>query len=300
MNLFLGMCKGVAGVPDDLRRLGYVDRWIEFTFTNSRNHAVVPELVIASNRLRHTILFEWKEGANTEANQLERYAGITAEDLRQKVFLTEHEWESHNTVIIGLEQHADRLVVAIDRDGHNFPVLVRCDRGMSKIRNRFAPDETDALFQPLLTFDWATIPTFLYPLDVDSSLSEYAELLMPAILERMGAGEARILLSNLAEAVIPVWANVDRAHQNRLRGKMMVVMERASRHELSQFLRRNRPAERRTHTPTWDVVDNPISNLGDRSAQGWKQMLQRGQSLIDSFRPGAHQPDLSLENGIPQ
>src|SRR5437660_1760886 len=84
MNLFIGMCKGVAGLPRDLRNLGYGDKWIELRFVNAQGEQVVPELVIASRQLHHTILFEWKSGANMEADQLRRYAGVTTEDLRER------------------------------------------------------------------------------------------------------------------------------------------------------------------------------------------------------------------------
>lgn len=163
-NLFLGMCKGVIGVPDDLRRLGYADRCIEFSFTNSRNEAVVPELIIASSQLQHSVLLEWKQGANTDADQLRRYAGVTSEDLREKAFLLEGEYNSHDTVIIGLAEHADRLVIGIEQGAYNFPVLVRSDAGLAKVRNTFTAEQTERVFQPRLEIDWATIPTYLYPL----------------------------------------------------------------------------------------------------------------------------------------
>jgi hypothetical protein len=296
MNLFLGMCKGVEGLPKHFRQLGYADKWIEFGFTNARNELVVPELVVASNNLRHTILFEWKEGANTDVDQLRRYDGITSPDLRQKVFLSEIESETHNTVIIGQSEYADRIVVAVDRHEFRFPVLVKSREGLTIIRNSFMPNETDEVFRPCLELDWEMVPTFLFPLDVDSTLSEYAELMVPAILERMGSGETRILLGKMAESIIPAWNIVDRAYQRRLSQKMLTVMERAVRHEFSQFLRRNRPAAGRTHTDTWDVIENPISNLADRSSQGWKQMLPLAKSLIDFFSPPAHQQDLPLDD----
>ena len=290
------MCKGVDGLPRGLRDLGYVDQWIEFAFANSANQAVVPELIIASNQLRHTILFEWKEGANTDAEQLRRYAQVTTDDLRQKVFLVE-EAESHDIALVATGEHRERIVIAIDRERHNFPVLVTHERGLEKIRNRFVPEETDALFRPLFEFNWNEIPTFLYPLDIDSTLAEYAELIAPTILERMGAGETRILLDQIASVIIPVWENVDAAYQNRLARKILEVMERAVRHEFAPFIRRNRAAAGRTHTPTWDIVENPVSNLADRTSLAWKQMIPRVRSLIDFFEHPEHQPDLPLEEG---
>jgi hypothetical protein len=66
------MCKGAKELPGDLRRLGFLDRAVEMGFQNSARELVVPELIIASRQVRHALLFEWKEGANADADQLRR------------------------------------------------------------------------------------------------------------------------------------------------------------------------------------------------------------------------------------
>lgn len=291
MNLFLGMCRGVAGLPRDLRRLGYSDKWIEFRFTNSLNQAVVPELVIGSNILRHSLLIEWKSGANTDAEQLRRYAAVTGEDLRAKAMLTPEESQSHDTVLIGQSEFSERLVVAIDRDGHPFPVLIRNAEGLEPIRNRFRPDELDRVFRPRLMINWERIPTFLYPLDRDSEVWSFAELMIPKILEHMAQGAPRILLRDLAEAIVPCWAIVDRPHQQELEQKMLTVMNQACRRDFRAYLRRNRTAEGRTHTPTWDIVSNPLAETPDRRQKEWKTMRRRQESLVGFLRTGQEVPE---------
>lgn len=72
LNLFIGLCKGVVGLPQDFRRLHYQEQAVELRFTNAQGEAVVPELIIASRAIHHTILFEWKSGANADADQLRR------------------------------------------------------------------------------------------------------------------------------------------------------------------------------------------------------------------------------------
>ena len=34
LNLWIGMCRGVVGLPRDLKSLGYQDKWIEYRFVN--------------------------------------------------------------------------------------------------------------------------------------------------------------------------------------------------------------------------------------------------------------------------
>src|SRR5713101_452057 len=74
LNLFFGMCRGSHGLPRSLHDLGYIPELVESTFANSEDRPVVPDLVIASAQIHHTVVFEFKSGANTEADQLQRYS----------------------------------------------------------------------------------------------------------------------------------------------------------------------------------------------------------------------------------
>jgi len=151
MNLFVGMCKGVAGLPRKFRELGYADKWIELRFANAEQEQVAPELIIASRQLGHTILFEWKSGQNTEADQLRRYARVTTADLRERAGLAVEETTSHDIAVIGRQEFADRFVSGIVQGGYTFPVLLASDDGLAIYRNRFVPNQTNAVFRPRLT-----------------------------------------------------------------------------------------------------------------------------------------------------
>ncbi len=59
-------------MPRQFRILDYGNKWIELRFANADNEQVVPELIVASRQIDHTILFEWKGGPNTEADQLRK------------------------------------------------------------------------------------------------------------------------------------------------------------------------------------------------------------------------------------
>ena len=100
MNLFVGMCKGLAGLPRDFRNLQYVDKWIELRFANTDQEQVAPELIVSSRRLNHTILFEWKSGPNLEADQLRRYSRVTQDDLSERAALAIEETGSHDVAVV--------------------------------------------------------------------------------------------------------------------------------------------------------------------------------------------------------
>jgi hypothetical protein len=300
MNLFVGMCKGVAGVPRDFRQLAYAAKWIELTFGNSEQERVVPELIIASRELRHTILFEWKGGPNTEADQLRRYNRVTTADLRDRAYLAPDETETHDVAIIGKQEYAERFAMGVDQQHYPFPVLLVSDEGVAIHRNRFVPDQTDDVFRPILEVDWGTVPTHFFPVDVDSSLSDFAELLIPKVLELMGSGETRILQRHLEET-IPCWTITTRAYQGQLRNKMFEVMDLAIGREFAPYLRRNRDrgagAELGRH---WDVIANPISGSSQMRTGEWKRMMSLYERFLDFLingRSGPVQEVLDLQSG---
>src|SRR5439155_17222686 len=100
--------------------------------------------------------------------------------------------------------------------------------------------------------DWGKVPSYFFPGDADSELWEFAELVIPKVLELMGNGEARILLRHLEE-VIPCWTLMAGEYQGRLRTKIHEVMNRASQRQFEPYIRANRDAGARGRLgPHWD------------------------------------------------
>lgn len=290
MNLFIGMCKGVAGLPRDLHNLAYGAKWIEYGFTNAQGEQVVPELIIASRQLGHAILWEWKSGANTEAPQLRRYAGVTTADLRERAFLAVEETATHDVAIVGLQQHAERLGIGIIAGPYPFPLVLATAIGLQISLNRFVPDQTDRIFRPL-EIDWDKVPHNFFPVDADSELWEFAELLIPKVLELMGNGETRILLRQLEEA-IPCWHLMAGRYQGQIRAKIHEVMHLATERQFEPYLRANRGGARGAGLgPHWDVINNPISHSSDRRAQEWKRMGSLHRQFLEFMQTGRVVPE---------
>lgn len=284
MNLLIGMCKGASGLPRDLWDLGYVDKWIELGFPNSEGRTVVPELIIASRKLRHCVLFEWKSGNNTETDQLNRYSKITEDDLRQRAFLTAAESERHDVAIIGADEHRERIAIAIDREGHPFPLLIAVSGGIEIVRNVFKEDQLDKVFRPRLSVQWENIPTSFLPVDRDSKLHEFAEVIIPEVLQNMARNESRVLLDPLTHRIFPLWDYVGAKYQSELRSKVREVMSRAVAAEFQNYVRRNKSAEQKTHTPTWDITLNPFTGSGRSKRTELRRMKVLQSSFIQSLR----------------
>jgi hypothetical protein len=291
MNLFVGMCKGVAGLPRALHELGYGDRWIELSFANARQEQVVPELIISSRELNHTILFEWKGGANTEADQLRRYDGVTTADLRERAGLAPDEIAAHDVAIIGKQEYADRFAIGVERGEYTFPVLLASDDGIAIHRNRFVPDQTDGVFRPILEIDWGKVPNYFFPVDADSELWEFAEVLIPHVLQLMGDGETRILERHLEETMRSR-SMTPREYQRRLRTKMIEVMDQATRRQFAPYFRRNRnqgAGERLGRH--WDIISNPISGSSDKRTKEWKKLMALYEQFLEFLRTGRDLPE---------
>lgn len=67
-------------------------------------------------------------------------------------------------------------MMGIAQGGYTFPLLLVTDDGLAIHQNRFRPNETDAVFRPLLAINWADVPNHFFRVDVDSELWEFAEL----------------------------------------------------------------------------------------------------------------------------
>ena len=296
MNLFVGMCKGLAGLPRDFRNLHYVDKWIELRFANTDQEQVAPELIVSSRRLNHTILFEWKSGPNLEADQLRRYSRVSQDDLRERAGLAVEETGSRDIAVIGLQEHAERLAMGIAQGPYTFPLLLVTEDGLAIQENRFQPNETDAVFRPLLAIDWGNIPNYFFPVDVDSELWQFAELVIPRALELMGNGESRILQSDLEETV-HCWNVLSPEYQRRLRTKLCDTLDRACQKQFEPYIRRNRVHGARERLGRhWDIIENPIAGSSDKRAKEWKKLGSLYKQFVEFLRTGREMPEQHVLN----
>jgi hypothetical protein len=294
LNLFFGMCNGAAGLPRGLYELGFRAEAVEMRFTNADNRLVAPELIIASEQVHHTVLFEWKSGANTEADQLQRYSRITTGDLVAKALLTPGKCVVHDIAVIGKDEHRERIPMGIAEGGYTFPALVATPEGLEIILNEFHIPETDAVFRPILRVNWNTLPTTFFPVDADSELWEFAEHAIPLVLQDMQNGAARILANDVGKRIVPRWETMRPDYQKQLEDKIEAVIDQAARREFGANLRKNARAKARTHTPTWDVLENPLLGAADKRQRAWKAMLRQHRSLIAYFKDENRQEELPL------
>ncbi len=296
LNLFFGMCRGTHGLPLALHNLGYIPELVEPSFNNSEDRLVAPDLVLASAQIHHTVVLEWKSGANTEADQLQRYSQVTPADLIAKAYIHRNKCETHDVAIIGRDEHRVRIPIGVVDGGFGFPVLVTTLQGIEIIRNAFSSAQTDAAFRDL-EVNWGTLPTTFFPLDNDSGLWEFAEHAIPHALEEMVKGSPRIMLDELGKRMIPLWDRMRPDHKGQLKQKIQRVMNRAAQVEFRIHFERGAMRGGAINTPHWNIIDNPLVGAADKRQKAWKAMLKKHQALIDYYRNPEGQEVLELNEG---
>jgi len=295
LNLFFGMCRGTHGLPLTLHNLGYIPELVEASFNNSEDRPVAPELIIASAQIHHTVILEWKSGANTEADQLQRYSRVIPADLITKAYVHRSKCETHDVAVIGRDEHRLTIPIGIANPGYPFPVLVTTPQGMEIIHNTFSSAPTDAAFRPLV-INWDTLPTTFFPLDSDSALWEFAEHAIPYVLEDMVGGSPRILLDELGRRMVPLWSRMRPDYRGLLKTKIQEVMNHAAQSEFGTHLQRG-TARGAIGAPHWDIINNPLVGAADKRQKAWKSMLKKHQALIDYYKNPVRQEMLELDEG---
>jgi hypothetical protein len=293
------LCKGTHGLPTTLRALGYIPEAVETTFSNSEDRLVAPELIIASAQIHHTVAFEWKSGANTEADQLQRYSRIVPQDLVAKAYIHVSKCATHDVAVIGTDEHRATIPIGVVNGGYVFPVLVTTTQGIEIIHNAFGNEPTDVAFRPLLRVNWSTLPTHFFPLDSDSELWEFAEQAIPFVLEAMANGAPNITQNDLGQKMFrQMWDRMRADYRGLLKQKIQQVMDQASRGQFSKHLERI-VGGRSGNQPSWGVLDNPLIGAADKRQKAWKVMLKKQQALIDYFKDEHRQEYLEIDGGQP-
>ena len=298
LNLWIGLCRGEAGLPTNMRKLGYKERWIELEFQNSRGEMVKPELIITSNKLNHTLLLEWKGGSNTDDDQLRRYAGICPNELVQQAAVTPAEASSHDTCIVGTKENASRLAMGINQK-YSFPLLAVHDDGVSLELNQFNQSELNKTFSPKLTFDISKTPTQLVPFDHNSEFWEIAERIIPQIIQYMTQAASRFTLDQLARECVPVWeVTMAPAYKKQLKTKIMQVVDAAAQHEFNQYFARDHNAAKRIG-PAWNITYNPNKLRFNKRSSEYRKLLTIHVKFIEALRTGIREPrQLTLDNAM--
>ena len=278
LNLWIGLCRGAAGLPRFFKDRGYEAHYIEREFSNQDSERVCPEIILYSTALGHTILVESKSGANTESEQLRRYSRVSSLDLQRKAYVPADACDSYDCTIIGLRSYSDRLKVGIEAGSYTFPLLAAEDAGLSLVLNEFSVDEVNDVFTPRLDLDWNLVPMQFVPINTESTDWEIAETVMPIVLELMNAGETRITSVQICIRMCTTWGVMGPDGQRQMTAAVDRVLDGAAHGEFSEFFAFRKGVLR--------IVQNPLELESPKTAQAYKTLQKAQQQMLARMRRG--------------
>lgn len=279
LNLWIGLCRGIGGLPSTFRDLGFEDKHIEFSFRNEDNHEVCPELIICSDSLRCTLVFEWKSGNNTDGAQLNRYTRISRRILIERAFLTPAAAETHDIVIIGLDSSGDRLKIGLRNGNHTFPLVLVDNQGMLLGLNAFHHSEINQLFSPRFAINWTTVPTGYVRIDAESPLNEVGEVVIPRILQYMRERRPRAQIDDICNDTCIAWGMMGAPAKGALRSKVVDVIEKAQSFHFTKYLRLA------SNKRSIDIIGNPLDIRADKRTAAYKLLRTRQAEFLAYLTP---------------
>lgn len=237
MNAVIGMCKKNIGWTPILADLGYELQVIEQTMNTSSGDAVKPDIVVASNRLLHSLVFDVKGGITIDSDQLRRYSTMTKNDLLRWVSVFDREQLQFNVCICDLaENHA-----LIKMANTHFPSLTFGSEQLTK-EGKFNRDKLNEAFNTPIDLKGKLLPLSYYPFSDEDDDCYIALHVVRALLSIAIKNFKRGLSEISQEKIIsfddvvatrfnPVWKALSTEHKNTLKSKVTEVTRRALANE---------------------------------------------------------------------
>jgi hypothetical protein len=281
LNLFIGLCANDPGLPNCVYRLGYRLTVVERGFSTATGDRVKPDAILSSDQCAHSLLGEWKSGSNIEHDQLRRYATVTADDLRQRAQVPASASLTHDVMLVGRDEVAERLCEGLHRVDVTFPLICETTDGLALRRGRFCNNELTSLFSPALEIDWDVAPVSYVPFDAESDLATIARFWMPRVVALLVRGERRVILGELIPQVISMWSYLSAEMQSDLRKRVREVMREAVDVEFASYLQRDKAAMREMRSDVWTITQTGVDLPPDRRTALLASLHRAQKSLIE-------------------
>jgi len=225
MNYIIGMCKKHKDWISILADLGYEPQVIEQQIRTASDEIVKPDIITASNKLLHAIVFECKGGTTLDLHQLNRYSALTSDDLRRWVTVFAPKDLGFDLCISDLaENHA--LIAQMNKD---FPMITFSVDKVFKT-GRFKEGKLNDTFREPISLKGRIPPLLYYPFceeDEDTYIALFVMrgLISIAVKNAKGGPSAFddnvIALETLIQWIFnPVFEALSKDHQRRLREKI--------------------------------------------------------------------------------
>jgi hypothetical protein len=225
------------------------------------------------------VLFEWKGGENTVADQLRRYNDLTPASLAP-CNLPGRAANCFDVAIVGRAEHRERLLVGVRDGNYPFPVLLVDDGGIALSLNQFQCGKLNAVFSPKLVIDFdGTAPLNFVPIDADSEPWEVALVIMPIILQRMHERDAVVTVDVLCIAACRLWSSMRPPARDGVKARVREVLEQASIAEFRDYLRWDKGG-------AVEIISNPVAFKADKRHAAFKRLQKSLQAFCLRLQSG--------------
>ena len=158
MNYIIGMCKNHEDWICVLKNLGYTPTIIEQRFRTTSGDTVKPDIIVTSNKLVHSIVFECKGGITVDPDQLRRYNTLTEEDLRWVDVFSFDDFH-FDVCIVDIQKNHLTILSHVD---NKFPMITFGDEEVFKT-GEFDEKKLEKVFQNPISVKGKVPPLYYYP-----------------------------------------------------------------------------------------------------------------------------------------
>jgi hypothetical protein len=186
MNAIIGMCKKdidwITVLSDT--DVNYEVQIIEQSISTSRGEIVKPDVITASNRQLHSIVFELKGGKTLKLDQLERYEGLSANDLLRWITVFDRTHLEFDVCICDFAENHE-LVKSVNNN--KFPILIFGSETLIK-EGTFKRSKLNEAFGEHISLKGKTQPLSYYPFSDEDSIPYIALHVIQALLSTIQKG----------------------------------------------------------------------------------------------------------------
>lgn len=240
INSAIALCKKDGSWIHPLADLGHKAKLIEQTIgTETGGKKVRPDVVVASERLIHSIVIECKGGRTLSAGQISRYKLLKPSDLLRWYRIHDPNQHTHDICLLIYKKNEATTPPQVD-----VPVLSISETGLER-HNDFSISELNRKFDKPISIP-RVAPVSYYPF----SPRDGRRVIVPhalrtirlAVAPRTGQTHAESIVNDdIMRKIHKMWDILSKKHQASLKNKVQNVIGelRKSHPALNEFLDRN-------------------------------------------------------------
>jgi hypothetical protein len=234
MNAIIGMCKRNVDWITVLseKELNYEVQIIEQTISTFSGEVVKPDLIAASNRQLHSLVFEVKGGRILKPDQLKRYESLTANDLLRWITVFDRAHLEFDVTLCDLAENHESIKAV---NNNKFPMLIFGSEFLTK-EGTFKRAKLNDVFEKTISLKGKTQPLSYYPFSDEDSTPYIALHVLQALLSiiHKGIKEGKIISEEtlftfddiIAERFNYMWNVLSIEHKKALKLKISDVTKR--------------------------------------------------------------------------